>query len=109
MKVMAFALDLKDDESLIEEYIRHHQNVWPEVIEGIKMSGILKMEIFRFSTRLFMRIEVEDDFSLEEKARLDRQNEGIQEWEALMWRYQKLIEGGQPGEKWVLMQKVFEL
>jgi L-rhamnose mutarotase len=33
----------------------------------------------------------------------------VQEWEELMWKYQQAIPGAKPGEKWVLMNKIFEL
>ena len=35
-----FTLDLKDDPELIAEYKRHHQNVWPEIRESLRGSGI---------------------------------------------------------------------
>lgn len=35
-----FALDLKNDDSLIAEYERYHQKVWPEIIDSIKSAGI---------------------------------------------------------------------
>ena len=30
-----FALDLKNDETLIAEYEEYHQRVWPEILESI--------------------------------------------------------------------------
>ncbi len=38
-----FALDLKDDQKLIAEYEKHHQKVWPEIMDSIKDSGITDM------------------------------------------------------------------
>jgi hypothetical protein len=32
-----------------------------------------------------------------------------QKWEQLMWKYQQVIPGGKPGEKWQLMDKIFDL
>ncbi|MBV6645432.1 MAG: L-rhamnose mutarotase [Cyclobacteriaceae bacterium] len=109
MQVICFTLDLKDDPHLIKEYEMHHQKVWPEVIASIKDSGIKSMQIYRLDTRLFMRIEAGDDFSLEEKSKADAANEKVQEWETLMWQYQQQIEGSRPGEKWRLMKQIFEL
>ena len=109
MKVFGFTLDLRDDPHLIKEYIHHHQKVWPEVIASIHNSGIMNMEIYRYHTRLFMRIETTDDFSLEHKAKLDESNLHVQEWEELMWRYQSKVEGSAPGQKWVEMDLLFDL
>lgn len=102
-------LDLKDDPALITEYERLHKNVWPEIIESISSSGIEKMEVYRFGNRLFMIMEVSDEFSFDQKAAADKANEKVQEWENLMWKYQQALPGAKAGEKWVLMNKIFEL
>jgi L-rhamnose mutarotase len=33
----------------------------------------------------------------------------VQEWEDLMWRYQQALPSAREGEKWLLMDKIFEL
>lgn len=109
MKVYFFALDLKNDDDLIHEYDRYHQNVWPDVIQKIKESGILNCEIYRVFNRLVMRIETSNEFSFEKKAEIDSSSQAVQEWETLMWKYQQAIPGSKPGEKWLLMEKIFEL
>jgi L-rhamnose mutarotase len=109
MKRYALALDLKDDTHLIAEYEAYHQAVWPEIIASIKSSGIINMEIYRISNRLFMLMEVADDFSFEAKAKADLANAKVQEWETLMWNYQAALPMAKPGEKWLLMDKIFAL
>lgn len=103
------ALDLKDDPGLIEKYEEYHTKVWPEILQSIKDAGILQMEIYRVSNRLFMIMETQDEFSFERKAAMDTANEKVQEWEGLMWKYQKALPGSKPGEKWRLMEKIFSL
>lgn len=105
------ALDLKDHPDLIKEYIDYHSpgKVWPEVLASIKDSGIRNMEIYRTGNRLFMIMEVSDDFSFEKKAVMDKEHEKVQEWEELMWKFQQALPGAKPGEKWVLMDKIFEV
>lgn len=102
-------LDLKDDPTLIAEYEAWHQKVWPEIIESIRSSGIENMQIYRFANRLFMIMEVNKKFSFEKKRTADAGNAKVQEWEELMWNYQQAIPGVKAGEKWVLMNKIFEL
>jgi len=104
-----FALDLKDDPQLIAAYEQYHQSVWPEIITSIKEAGIKVLDIYRVANRLFMIMEVGEDFSFEKKAALDAKNEIVLQWEKLMWEYQQALPTAQPGEKWVLMQKIFTL
>src|SRR6266540_6475932 len=98
MKQYCLTLDLKDDPRLIREYEEHHKNVWPEIIASIKGAGIQQMEIYRHETRLFMIMEVNDDFSFEKKREADANNLKVQEWEELMWKYQLPIIGAEKGE-----------
>lgn len=109
MKRLCFALDLKNDPELIQAYEAHHEQVWPEVLASIHESGIIDMEIYRVGNRLFMIMETEDDFSLTQKAERDAANPKIQEWEALMWKYQQALPFAEPGEKWMPMQCIFKL
>ena len=109
MKRYCLALDLKNDPDLIRQYEEHHKRIWPEIVESIKESGIEHMEIYRLGTRLFMLMEVNDDFSFEKKAQSDTTNMKVQEWEDLMWRYQQPLQEAAKGEKWLLMNKIFDL
>ena len=109
LKRYCLALDLKDDPKLIAEYERYHQQVWPEIIKSIKDAGIKKLEIYRTGNRLFMIIEAGKGFSFDKKNKADAANQKVQEWEILMWNYQQAIPGAKPGEKWILMDKIFEL
>lgn len=109
MQRLCFALDLKPDPELIAEYEAWHRAVWPEVLDSIRASGIANLEIYRAGNRLFMILEAGDDFSLEQKAAADAANPRVQDWEALMWRYQQAVPAAKPGEKWVLMERIFRL
>jgi len=108
-KRYCLALQLKNKPDLIHQYEEHHKKVWPEIIASIKDSGIEQMEIYRLGTRLFMIMEVNDDFSFERKAAMDQNNTKVQQWEELMWKYQQPLEGAAEGEKWMLLNKIFDL
>jgi L-rhamnose mutarotase len=109
MKKYCLALDLKDDPRLIAVYEERHKAVWPEIIKSIKDAGIENMEIYRLVNRLFMVMEVNDEFSFEKKAAADAVNSKVQEWEQLMWQYQQPLPHAKPGEKWMLMEQIFKL
>jgi L-rhamnose mutarotase len=103
------ALDLVDDPTLIAEYEAYHQRIWPEIDASIRGAGIADMAIYCVGNRLFMIMETDETFSFEKKAVSDAVNPKVQEWEALMWKYQQALPVAKPGEKWVLMDKIFQL
>ncbi|HYF31621.1 MAG TPA: L-rhamnose mutarotase [Chitinophagaceae bacterium] len=109
MQRFCFALDLKDDPQLIAEYEAHHRNVWPAILQSIRSAGIESLEIYRTGNRLFMIMEVNETFSFERKKSMDQADETVQQWETLMWNYQQALPSAKPGEKWMPMQKIFEL
>lgn len=108
-KRYCLALDLKDDDQLIAEYESYHREVWPEIVKSITDSGITAMEIYRTGNRLFMIMEVDAGFSFVDKNAADSANPKVQEWETLMWKFQQPLQWAKPGEKWILMNKIFSL
>jgi L-rhamnose mutarotase len=108
-KRYCLTLDLKDDPELIAEYKHYHEKIWPEITQSIKSAGIEDMEIYLLGTRMFMVMEVSEQFSFEGKTKADRENPKAREWEELMWRFQKPLANAKPGEKWLLMEQIFKL
>jgi L-rhamnose mutarotase len=111
MERYCFALDLKNDEALIAEYEYWHkaENGWPEIKDSIIAAGVVDMEIYRTGNRLFMIMEVNDDYTHKNKAALDAANPRVQEWEQLMWKFQEPLSWAEDNEKWVLMKNIFKL
>ncbi len=109
MKRHCLAFDLKDDTKIISAYKKYHEKIWPEITNSIIESGIEVLEIYCVGNRLFMIMEVNDSFSFEKKSKLDANNPKVQEWETLMWNYQKALPTAKEGEKWILMDKIYTL
>lgn len=109
MKRYCLTLDLKNDPTLIGEYEEYHKHVWPEIEKSIRDAGVINLEIYRMGTRMFMILEAEDFFTFEKKSSMDAANPKVQEWETLMWKFQQPIPGSRPGEKWLLMEKIYGL
>ena len=111
MRKYCLAVDLVDSPELIAEYEHWHkkENAWPEIMKSITDSGIANMEIYRTGNRLFMIMETDDRFSFERKTAMDDSNPKVQEWEQLMWKFQQPLPWAKKGEKWVLMDKIFQL
>jgi len=111
MRRYCLTLDLENDPKLIAEYKQYHAdgNAWPEITQSIRDAGIDNMEIYLLGTRMFMIMEVDQNFSFEVKAQADRLNPKVQEWEKLMWKFQRALPQAAPGEKWLLMERIFKL
>lgn len=109
MKRYCLALDLVNDPNLMAEYRQHHQKIRPKIEESIRTAGIHVMEIYQTGNRLFMIMETDDDFSFDRKAAMDAANPKVQEWEQFVWKFQQALPWAQPGEKWVLMEQIFEM
>jgi L-rhamnose mutarotase len=107
-KRYCFALDLVDDPILITEYKKHHEKIWPEITKSLKDSGIEILEIYSVGNRMFMIMEVNESFSFQEKSKADANNPKVQEWETLMWKYQQALPTAKEGEKWLLMEKIYQ-
>ena len=107
MTQYCLACDLKDDERLIGAYDEYHKDVWPEIKDSLKLSGIRVMEIYRTGNRLFMIIRVTEDFSFEKKAAMDLASPIVQKWETLMSLFQQQITWAPKNVKWILMERVF--
>ena len=110
MKTYCLTLDLHDDPELIAEYRRYHQPdvIWPEVTESLREQGVLRSQIYLLGTRMMMVLTTTDDFSFAAKDAADRTNPRVQEWEELMWKFQKPLPQARLGEKWLLMERIFE-
>ena len=103
------AIDLKDD-SVVATYREHHRRVWPEVLESLRTSGVIDMQIYLLGRRLVMILELDNGLDLR---RVFADHAGshprVQEWERIMRSLQEPASGALPGEWWAVMDPVFHL
>jgi L-rhamnose mutarotase len=111
MKRVCLALDLVNDPELIAEYEYWHkaENGWPEIKKSIKDAGITDMQLYRTGNRLFMIMETTGNYAAEKKTATDAANPKVQEWEQLMWKFQQPLPWAEAGEKWIVMDQIFQL
>lgn len=104
-------LELKDNQELIQEYIkRHDQNHhWLEVREEIRSVGILEMEIYLLETTLFMIVETPLDFDWTEAFKKLAEKPNQVKWEEYMSLFQQVKAGQSSDEKWRQMKRIFYL
>lgn len=58
MQRVAFVMRVKKGEE--DEYIRRHQDVWPEVLADMQRAGVQRMSIFMNGRELFVYMEAKD-------------------------------------------------
>lgn len=102
-------VDLKDDPAAIAAYREHHRRVWPEVVESLRRSGILNMDIYLLERRAVMVVETNGSSPERCFAAHAASGSRVAEWEALMKSLQQAPPGGNPAWSWTRMDLVFSL
>ncbi len=106
MKRIGFILKVKEDK--IEEYKKHHENVWPEMLEALTRTGWHNYSLFmRDDGMLFGYFEAEESF----QASLDgmAQKEINAKWQDFMVPYFEGIGGAKADESMIELEEVFHL
>ncbi|ACT60354.1 L-rhamnose mutarotase [Hirschia baltica] len=108
---VCLALDLVDDQELISAYEKWHRvgNVPVEIVKSIADFGVENMEIFRAGNRMFMIMDVADNFSENVKAEADSKNPHVQKWGELMKKFQQPIPAAGPDGTWFPMENIYRL
>ena len=108
MPRQVLAIDLRD-ESVVDSYRAHHRRVWPEVLDSLRTSGVIDMQIYLLGRRLVMIAELEDGADLRRafETRI-ASSPRVAEWERLMMSLQQPAPGAAPGEWWTAMEPVFD-
>ncbi len=91
------------------EYDSYHREVWPEIVESCRQSGILNYTIFRHGRWLFSYFELPDGVALEDVGKSVADSEASAKWEKLMHDLQEPLPESQGENWWVLMDEVWHL
>jgi L-rhamnose mutarotase len=106
MKRVGFLLKVKPE--MIAEYKRHHEQVWPDMLDALRRTGWHNYSLFmRPDGMLFGYVEVEESFaaSLEGMAR----EEVNARWQAFMAPYFEGLGGANADENMQELEEVFHL
>ncbi|MEN9918909.1 MAG: hypothetical protein RL662_1345 [Bacteroidota bacterium] len=104
-------LDLKDDSKLIETYVERHSQTqhWTVIREGLRLVGILEMEIYLLGNRLFMIVETPLDFDWDKAFTQLATMPQQKEWEDYMSVFQNAKQEAASNEKWQKMERIFNI
>jgi L-rhamnose mutarotase len=63
-----------------EEYVRRHQEIWPEMVEALREAGIRNYSLFRHGLTLFGYFETDDIEKTQERLANSETNQQWSEW-----------------------------
>jgi hypothetical protein len=102
--------NLVKDEKLQGEYLDYHANQfnqWPEIAKGFCNAEFQQLVMYRNGRQLMLIISIPKGKSLNElNPKTTENNPRVDEWNALMKKYQEGIPGTKPGEVWVFFEQV---
>lgn len=102
--------NLVEDEKLQKEYIQYHNTQfeeWPEVAQGFCNANFQQLQVFKNGRQLMLVISIPKGSSLDElNPKTTENNPRVNDWNDIMKKYQTGIEGTNPDETWVFLEKI---
>lgn len=102
--------NLVDDPKLQKEYVDYHTTQfekWPEIAKGFCNADFQQLQVFKNEKQLILIISIPKGENLDKlNPKTTQNNPRVDEWNALMKKYQTGIEGAKPDETWIFLNKV---
>ncbi|HAO50878.1 MAG TPA: hypothetical protein DCR35_17170, partial [Runella sp.] len=99
--------NLVADTALQNQYLQYHAaqfEKWPEIAQGFCNGRFQQLLLYKNGRQLVLVISTPKGESLEKlNPKTTENNPKMDEWNALMKKYQEGIEGTKPGEVWVFL------
>lgn len=106
MKRISFQLKVKQDK--IAEYKKHHENVWPEMLQALRETGWHNYSIFiREDGLLFGYFETEQNLAAAQLGMAAR--EINTRWQEFMAPYFESPDNARPDEMFLELTEIFHL
>jgi L-rhamnose mutarotase len=106
MKRVGFLLKVKQDR--IAEYVKHHEHVWPEMLQALRESGWHNYSLFiREDGLLFGYFETEDSLAVAQAGMAGR--EINTRWQNFMAPYFESPNNARPDEMFLELAEIFHL
>ena len=102
--------NLVKDEEMQKEYLNYHQTQfekWPEVSKGFCSAEFQRLAIFKNGRQLMLIISIPKGKKLDDlNPKTTKDNPRVDEWNAIMKKYQEGIEGTKANETWVFFKQI---
>lgn len=102
--------NLVKDEKMQKEYLDYHKTQfekWPEISKGFCNAEFQRLAIFKKDRQLMLIISIPKGKKLDDlNPKTTLINPKVDEWNAIMKKYQEGIEGTKPDEVWVFFKPI---
>jgi hypothetical protein len=102
--------NLVADPKLEKEYVAYHQTQfekWPEIAKGFCNADFQQLQVFKNEKQLMLIISIPKGENLDKlNMKTTANNPRVEDWNALMKKYQTGIEGTKPDETWIFLDKI---
>ncbi len=102
--------NLVEDEKLQQEYLQYHDTQfeeWPEVAQGFCNANFQQLQVFKNGRQLVLAISIPKGSNLDKlNPKTTENNPRVNDWNNIMKKYQTGIEGTNPDETWVFLEKI---
>jgi len=102
--------NLVKDEKMQKEYLDYHKTQfekWPEISKGFCNAEFQRLAIFKKERQLMLIISIPKGKKLDDlNPKTTLNNPKVDEWNAIMKKYQEGIEGTKPDETWVFFKPI---
>lgn len=104
--------NLVDDAKMQQEYVDYHKTQfekWPEVAKGFCNADFQQLQVFKNGRQLMLVISIPKGEDLDKlNPKTTKNNPRVDDWNALMKKYQTGIEDAKAGETWIFLKKIEE-
>jgi hypothetical protein len=102
--------NLVKDKKLQDEYLNYHKTQfekWPEISKGFCNASFQQLVVYKNDRQLMLIISIPKGESLDKlNPRTTEHNPKVEEWNAIMKKYQEGIAGTKPDEVWVFFKRL---
>lgn len=102
--------NLVEDEKMQKEYLDYHKTQfekWPEISKGFCNAEFQRLAIFKKDRQLMLIISIPKGKKLDDlNPKTTLNNPKVEEWNAIMKKYQEGIAGTKAGEIWVFFKPI---
>ena len=104
--------NLVDNAKMQQEYVDYHKTQfekWPEVAKGFCNADFQQLQVFKNGRQLMLVISIPKGEDLDKlNPKTTKNNPRVDDWNALMKKYQTGIEDAKAGETWIFLNKIEE-